>query len=281
MNSLGRSAAIVGSALAIAVAFGCGSASSAAAKRAVSPCGTVNAPAWSPDGTPIAWFGYRWPHPHRPCDRGATTPCARSASRTRTGRTCTSCRNGLQRALLQRSARGAWASSTGRSRACSWPRHVTTGSPRCRSARSRSYSPRHEPDPVLHRHKRRWPGVAQRAVHRRLLGLPWAGEGARRPVRRGRRAGRRHEGLQRRPGACHPTGRRSCSCASSGKSTGSEAFDLDGLGRRQPPANGWSRSGTIRSGRPPAIESPTSLPRADIPPCGGSSHRRAVRVPRC
>ena len=46
------------------MAFGCGSASSAAAKRAVSPCGTVNAPTWSPDGTQIAWFGYRWPHPH-------------------------------------------------------------------------------------------------------------------------------------------------------------------------------------------------------------------------
>ena len=64
MNSLGRSAAIVGSALAIAVAFGCGSASSAAAKRAVSPCGTADTPTWSPDGTQIAWFGYRWPRPH-------------------------------------------------------------------------------------------------------------------------------------------------------------------------------------------------------------------------
>src|SRR5262249_9799481 len=51
----------VGTALAIAVAFGCGGA--AAKQAAVSPCGTVNAPAWSPDGTQVAWFGYRWPRP--------------------------------------------------------------------------------------------------------------------------------------------------------------------------------------------------------------------------
>ena len=63
MTRLGRSAAVVGSALAIAVAFGCGAAGGAATK-AVSPCGTANAPTWSPDGTQIAWFGYRWPRPH-------------------------------------------------------------------------------------------------------------------------------------------------------------------------------------------------------------------------
>ena len=34
-----------------------------AAKGPVSPCGTANAPAWSPDGTQVAWFGYRWPRP--------------------------------------------------------------------------------------------------------------------------------------------------------------------------------------------------------------------------
>jgi Tol biopolymer transport system component len=62
MIRLGRSIAVAGTALAIAVAFGCGSAGGAAAK-AVSPCGTVNVPAWSPDGTQIAWFGYRWPRP--------------------------------------------------------------------------------------------------------------------------------------------------------------------------------------------------------------------------
>ncbi len=33
------------------------------AKRAVSPCGTASVPTWSPDGTQIAWFGYRWPRP--------------------------------------------------------------------------------------------------------------------------------------------------------------------------------------------------------------------------
>jgi WD40 repeat protein len=62
MNRLGLFAAVLGSALAIAVALGCGAAGRAAAKS-VSPCGTPNAPAWSPDGTQIAWFGYRWPRP--------------------------------------------------------------------------------------------------------------------------------------------------------------------------------------------------------------------------
>ena len=55
--------AVVGSALAIAVAFGCGAASGVAAKRAATPCGTATAPTWSPDGTQIAWYGYRWPRP--------------------------------------------------------------------------------------------------------------------------------------------------------------------------------------------------------------------------
>ena len=62
MIPLGRSMAVVGSALAIAVAFGCGAAGGAA-QRAVSPCGTATVPAWSPDGTQVAWFGYRWPRP--------------------------------------------------------------------------------------------------------------------------------------------------------------------------------------------------------------------------
>ena len=62
MITVGRSMAVLGIALAIAVAFGCGAAGGAAQKT-VSPCGTVNAPAWSPDGTQVAWFGYRWPRP--------------------------------------------------------------------------------------------------------------------------------------------------------------------------------------------------------------------------
>jgi len=62
MKRLGRTAATVGSALAIAVAVGCGAAGGAAAK-AVTPCGTANVPAWSPDGTQVVWFGYRWPRP--------------------------------------------------------------------------------------------------------------------------------------------------------------------------------------------------------------------------
>jgi WD40 repeat protein len=61
MIRLARMVGVLGSALAIAVAIGCGAAGGAA--KAVSPCGTVNAPAWSPDGTQIAWFGYRWPKP--------------------------------------------------------------------------------------------------------------------------------------------------------------------------------------------------------------------------
>ena len=61
MTRLSRSVAVV--ATAIAVAFACGAAGGGAATRAISPCGTVNAPAWSPDGTQIAWFGYRWPLP--------------------------------------------------------------------------------------------------------------------------------------------------------------------------------------------------------------------------
>jgi WD40 repeat protein len=63
MNRVGRLIAVLGTALAIAVAFAFGAAGGAAAEKAVSPCGTVNAPAWSPDGTQVAWFGYRWPRP--------------------------------------------------------------------------------------------------------------------------------------------------------------------------------------------------------------------------
>jgi WD40 repeat protein len=58
MSRLGRTVAVVGLMLMIAAAEG------AAAKQAVSPCGTATAPTWSPDGTQIAWYGYRWPRPH-------------------------------------------------------------------------------------------------------------------------------------------------------------------------------------------------------------------------
>jgi Tol biopolymer transport system component len=61
MIRLGRSLALVGSA--IAVAFGCGSAGGVAVKPAVSPCGRATAPTWSPDGNQIAWYGFRWPLP--------------------------------------------------------------------------------------------------------------------------------------------------------------------------------------------------------------------------
>ncbi|HEY3550509.1 MAG TPA: hypothetical protein VGK69_05595 [Gaiellaceae bacterium] len=65
MIRLGRSVAGVGTAIAIAVAFGCGAAGGAGAKRAISPCGTAIAPTWSPAGTQIAWYGFRWPRsPH-------------------------------------------------------------------------------------------------------------------------------------------------------------------------------------------------------------------------
>lgn len=54
--------AVLGSALAIAVAVGCGASN--AESKAVSPCGTASLPAWSPDGTQIAWYGKRWPLPN-------------------------------------------------------------------------------------------------------------------------------------------------------------------------------------------------------------------------
>jgi WD40 repeat protein len=63
MNRLRRLVPVVAIALALAVAFACGAPSGVAAKQVVSPCGTVNAPTWSPDGTQVAWFGYRWPRP--------------------------------------------------------------------------------------------------------------------------------------------------------------------------------------------------------------------------
>jgi WD40 repeat protein len=62
MIPLGRFLAVVGSALVFAVAVGYG-IGGASVQQTVSPCGTVNAPAWSPDGTQVAWFGYRWPRP--------------------------------------------------------------------------------------------------------------------------------------------------------------------------------------------------------------------------
>jgi WD40 repeat protein len=63
MIRLGRSAAVAGTALALAVALGCGTAGGAAAKRAATPCGTATAHTWSPDGAQIAWYGFRWPRP--------------------------------------------------------------------------------------------------------------------------------------------------------------------------------------------------------------------------
>jgi hypothetical protein len=65
MIRIGRPVAVVCSALALAVAFGCGAAhGKGASGAAVSPCGTATAPTWSPDGKQIAWYGYRWPRPH-------------------------------------------------------------------------------------------------------------------------------------------------------------------------------------------------------------------------
>ena len=67
MFLLSRRVAVVGSAIAVAVVavgYGIGrGAVKSEAKRAISPCGTATAPTWSPDGTQIAWYGYRWPRP--------------------------------------------------------------------------------------------------------------------------------------------------------------------------------------------------------------------------
>ncbi len=65
MFLLGRRIAVVGSALliALAVGWGVGAAAKAEAKQVVSPCGTADIPAWSPDGKQIAWYGHRWPLP--------------------------------------------------------------------------------------------------------------------------------------------------------------------------------------------------------------------------
>jgi WD40 repeat protein len=63
MIRLRRSVVVVGSTLVIAVAVGCASGAGAASKATVSPCGTAQLPAWSPDGTQIAWYGHRWPRP--------------------------------------------------------------------------------------------------------------------------------------------------------------------------------------------------------------------------
>jgi len=67
MFLLTRRVAVVGSAIAVAIAaVGCGIGRGSVrseTKRSISPCGTANAPTWSPDGTQIAWYGYRWPWP--------------------------------------------------------------------------------------------------------------------------------------------------------------------------------------------------------------------------
>jgi hypothetical protein len=60
--SLRRWLVVVGFALAIAAAVGCGAVK--AESKAVSPCGTATLPTWSPDGTQIAWYGKRWPLPN-------------------------------------------------------------------------------------------------------------------------------------------------------------------------------------------------------------------------
>jgi dipeptidyl aminopeptidase/acylaminoacyl peptidase len=62
MTPLVRWAAVVGSALAIAVALGSGAVG--AESKSVSPCGTASLPSYSPDGTQIAWYGKRWPLPN-------------------------------------------------------------------------------------------------------------------------------------------------------------------------------------------------------------------------
>jgi len=62
MTSQRRWLAVIGTALAIAVAVGCGSVK--AESKTITPCGTASFPAWSPDGSQIAWYGKRWPLPN-------------------------------------------------------------------------------------------------------------------------------------------------------------------------------------------------------------------------
>jgi WD40 repeat protein len=57
---------IAGALVLLALPFLLAAASSHAASTAISPCGTVSLPVFSPDGTQIAYYGTRWPLPRTP-----------------------------------------------------------------------------------------------------------------------------------------------------------------------------------------------------------------------
>ena len=195
MIRLGRATAAIGSALAIAVAFGCGAAGGSNAKQAVSPCGTANAPAWSPDGTQIAWC-YRWPHPPQPRGRQLQHPARDLRLGCRREEPPQTPEHGLQRALHQRPERGSRASSKWKQ-----PNLLLAGMDHRDShgpARREAEAPRQDrPDPVLHGRERR--SRRQRVVRRRLPDVRRAGQSLERPARRRRGQCRRHEGRQLRP----------------------------------------------------------------------------------
>ena len=186
MIRIGRTVAVVGSALAVAVAFGCGAASGVASKRAVSPCGTATAPAWSPAGTEIAWFGYRWPRPPNGHATGAYNILRAF---------CTSATDGSNlhplphttcaRALLQRSSATRRVSSTGSSQASSST--ATTTAIYTISVGHKSEAPRPGNGPEPYAIAADGDRVAAGHVGVGCTTLPRAGDDLQRPVRRRRR----------------------------------------------------------------------------------------------
>lgn len=54
-------------------------AASRASSTGISPCRQVSQPTWSPDGQQIAYYGMRWPHPHRMSNNTLQALCTANA----------------------------------------------------------------------------------------------------------------------------------------------------------------------------------------------------------